>query len=251
MGGLIRASQVQIGDVLVVIGGGAGVEQLAEMYLDDGKSVLPVRTDLGSLFDDGNGGGSYLQGRALSDTRAFFKLRQGTGSAAARLTEIAVDPAENPADRVSRLASLIDDLRPPRAFYVRLLDTESDAFEPVERFFREVVDPVVTEGYTPHEVGSDDPLAPFLNVEIFEGIHRAALVVVDLTDVRPNCMMELGYALARHRRVIITAMQGTQLPFDSDKLPTHFWADGGTTEDRRDKLRGWIGRYIDLPPLVE
>ncbi len=49
----------------------------------------------------------------------------------------------------------------------------------------------------------------FMNVEIFEALHRAGLVIVDLTGVRPNCMMELGYALARRGRIVISAKQVT------------------------------------------
>ena len=147
--------------------------------------------------------------------------------------------------------SLIDDLKPPRAFYVRLLRADMDEFEPVESFFREVVDPVVVEnGFTPHEMGHGRPRSAFVNVEIFEELHRAALVVADLTGVRPNCTMELGYALARGRRVLITAMQGTHLPFDSDKLPTHFWSLEQPQEDRRSAFQSWLERYIDMPPLV-
>ena len=93
------------------------------------------------------------------------------------------------------------------------------------------------------------PRAPFMNVEIFEAIHRAGLVVVDLSDVRPNCMMELGYALARRRSVIISALRGTRLPFDQDKLPTYFW-DESEGDQRIDDYRDWFQRHIDMPQLV-
>ena len=252
MAGVIRAAQVLRGDVLVVLGGGAGAEQAAELYLDEGKGVLPIRCDLGALSDDGNGGGSYLHSRALSDPASFFELRHGAGSATARLAALRIGPADEPGLAAEIVASLIDDLKPPRAFYVRLLDRKSDEFEPVETFFREVVDPVVAaKGFTPHEVGRDQPLAAFMNLEIFEGLHRAALVLVDLTGVRPNCTMELGYALARRRRVIISAMEDTQLPFDSDKLPTHFWSPDDTPAAGRQEFRRWLDQHLDMPPLVK
>ena len=90
-----------------------------------------------------------------------------------------------------------------------------------------------------------------MNVEIFEALHRAGLVVVDLTGVRPSCTMELGYALARHRRVVISARKGTQLPFDNDKLPTYLWEDRGSRDERIRAYRDWFDRHIDLPPLVQ
>jgi hypothetical protein len=147
---------------------------------------------------------------------------------------------------------LIADLRPPRAFYVRLLATDHPEFPDVERFFRDVVDVVVVErGFTPYEMGRGRPEAAFMNVEIFEALHRIGLVVVDLTSVRPNCMMELGYALARRRRVIISAKKGTPLPFDEDKLPTFMWERIDSPDERIKAYRDWLDRNMELPPLVE
>jgi hypothetical protein len=89
-----------------------------------------------------------------------------------------------------------------------------------------------------------------MNVEIFEGLHRAAVAVVDLTEVRPNCMMELGYALGRRRRVVMSALTGTRLPFDQDKLPTLFWSESGSVDQRREEFRDWFRSHLDLPPLI-
>ena len=251
MGGVIRQKQALNGDVLVAIGGGAGVEHLAELYLDEGKSVIPIQCDLGAIVGDGNGGSSYLHGLALSETSSFFELRDGAGSSTGRLSALRIEANCEPSPIAEATESLIGDLRPPRAFYVRLLREDMDEFESVDGFFRRVVDTVVIENdFTPYEVGRHRSQSAFMNVEIFEGLHRAALVVADLTGVRPNCTMELGYALARHRRVIITAMQGTLLPFDSDKLPTHFWNPEQSEEDRRAAFQAWLERYIDMPPLV-
>ena len=251
MGGVIRAAQALRGDVLVVIGGGAGVEQLAYLYSNEGKSVVPIRCELGAYSNDGNGGSSFLHARALSEPGSFFELQDGAGSAAARLTELTVEPDSDPITVAEQVCLLIGDLRPPLAFYARLLAHDLDEFRQVEKFFRQVVDPVVVEkGMTPYEVGRDRPNAAFINVEIFERLHRSYLVVADLTGVRPNCTMELGYALARNRRVIITAKEGTRLPFDPDKLPTHFWSPMQTVEEGQDTFRAWLESHMDMPPLV-
>jgi len=252
MGGTIRALQALRGDILVAISGGAGSEQLAELYLEDGKPVIPIRCELGAIVDDGKGGSNYLHDCALNEVSTFFSLRGGVGGAAARLSALRLDRASDPDALAAALVKLLEDLQPPLAFYARLLDRESDSFRAVEHFFRNVVDPVVVEkGFTPHEVGRDPPLAAFMNVEIFETLHKASLVVVDLTDVRPNCTMELGYALGRHRRVMISAKKGTQLPFDPDKLPTYFWEETATSEDRVKGYLDWFERHIDMPPIVE
>jgi len=252
MAGVIRQRQVLRGDVLLALGGGAGAEQLAELYGDEGKPVVPVKAELGAINHDGNGGSSYLYGKALGDIGAFLRLRDGAGSAAARLSGVKLDAATDVAALAKETAELLADLRPRPAFYVRLLAPEHERYVAVERFFREVVDQVVTErGFIPREMGRGQPQAAFMNVEIFEALHRAGLVVVDLTGVRPNCTMELGYALARRRRVVLSAKAGTALPFDSDKLPTYFWGDEGSQAERQHAYGEWLDQYSELPPLVD
>ena len=252
MAGIIRERQVQHGDILLVLGGGAGAEHLAELYRDEGKPVIPIWTELGAYNEDGSGGSRALHEQALNTPTKFFALRTGVGSETARLSSLRLTADTDPASLAGQVASLIGDLKPPTAFFVRLLDTEEPDYAPVERFFREVVDHVVTDrGFTPLEMGRGKPEAAFMNVEIFAALHRASLVIVDLTGMRPNCTMELGYALARRRRVVISAKAGTKPIFDADKFPTHFWEDAGITDAGREAYRDWLDRYIELPAIVE
>jgi hypothetical protein len=252
MGGIIRERQVQHGDILVVLGGGAGAEHLAELYREEGKPVIPIWAELGALSEDGSGGSRALHEQALSAPAGFFRLRSGVGSEAARLTSLRLLPDTDVTSLAREVAALIRDLKPPNAFFVRLLDGDDPDYTAVECFFRDVVDHVVTKrGYTPLEMGRGTPESAFLNVEIFTALHRATLVIVDLTGMRPNCTMELGYALARRRRVVISAKAGTRLIFDADKLPTYFWTDAGTAEERRTAYRDWFDQYVELPTLVE
>lgn len=251
MAGIIRDQQVKRGDVLVALGGGAGVEHLADSYIAEGKPVIPIATDLGAYSQDGSGGSRLLHSQALSDPDSFFRLKDGSGSPSGRLLSLKLDSAIAGPALAADIAALLSDLRPPNAFYVRLLDTSHSDYTDVEEFFRDVVDYVVKDnGYTPNEMGGRPPSSAFMNVDIFRSIHLAGLVVVDLTGVRPNCMMELGYALARHRRVIITAREGTPLPFDTDKLPTHLWTAGVTVDDRIAQFKQWFDRYYELPPII-
>ena len=197
MAGIIRERQVQHGDILLVLGGGAGAEHLAELYRDEGKPVIPIWTELGAFNEDGSGGSRALHEQALDAPTKFFRLRAGVGSEAARLTSLRLTSNADPASLAGEVATLIRDLKPPTAFFVRLLDQGDVEYPPVERFFRSIVDHVVAErGYTPREMGRETPEAAFMNVEIFSELHRASLVIVDLTAMRPNCTMELGYALA-------------------------------------------------------
>jgi hypothetical protein len=252
MAGVIRERQVARGDILLVLSGGAGAEHLAQLYRDDGKPVIALHADLGASNKDGTGGGTALHERALASPDGFFRLRGGAGSQAARLAGLHLDATSNIEPLARATVAMINDLRPPAAFFVRLLDPKAPEFNAVERFFRDVVDHVVVErGFTAREMGRGSPETAFMNVEIFEALHRAALVVVDLTALRTNCTMELGYALGRHRRVVISAHKDTRLGFDHDKLPTYFWEDAGTLDDRRESYGDWLDRHSELPPIVD
>ena len=68
--------------------------------------------------------------------------------------------------------------------------------------------------------------------DILERIGRAAFTIVDLTELRPACFNELGYADGRGKKVIVTAKDGTELPFDVKDIPTIFWS--GQTQLRKD-----------------
>lgn len=251
MAGLIRDQQLLYGDVLVTLGGGAGVELLARQYREDGKPVIPIHIEIGSLNNDGNGGSRYLQERALNEIDTFFHLRDGAGDAVSRLSDLRFEGDSEPKQLAAATARLIADLRPRLAFYVRLLDPGHGEFDAVEEFFREVVDTVMQRnGFRAHEIGMHKPEDAFMNVEIFKLLQRAALVVVDLSGVRPNCMMEFGYALGRRRRYLVSAKKGTYLPFDPDKIPTYFW---DPDLDRDVRIRQYQDRfeiYSEPRPLV-
>ena len=251
MGGIIRQNQATRADILVAVGGGAGVEHLAQIYVEEGKRVIPISCAMKGLSGDGTGGSQRMHEIALgSEGVEFFRLRDGAGGAAARLGALSIDATCDTDAIASRISELVHDLRPSIAFYVRLLAEDHDRYPAVERFFRRTIDPTVeTLGFSPHEVGRGDPLAAFLNVEIFEGIHRAGLVVVDLTGNRPNCLMELGYALARERRLVLSAERGTELPFDSDKLRVFFWDDVPTADEQQDYF-DWAARFMTIPRIV-
>lgn len=59
--------------------------------------------------------------------------------------------------------------------------------------------------------------------DILERIEHAAFVIVDLTELRPNVFYELGYATGLGKKVVVTAREGTELPFDVKDVPTIMW----------------------------
>jgi len=56
------------------------------------------------------------------------------------------------------------------------------------------------------------------------GIRGSAFVIADVSEAGPNVFYELGYAKGLGKDVVLTARQGTPLPFDIGDVPTIFWA---------------------------
>jgi hypothetical protein len=165
-----------------------------------------------------------------------------------------IDPrngAANVSDVVSGILRLIGGLKPPRAFFVRLLNTKAAEFADVEDYFKNVVSPVVTEfGYEPMQMGKLKSENAWMEVEIFEMLHNAGVVIVDLTGLRPNCFTEMGYAFGRARKVIVTAAEGTSIPFDTTTYEAVMWKAPNSTNDKVSQLKDYWERNISRPPLV-
>ena len=59
--------------------------------------------------------------------------------------------------------------------------------------------------------------------EILKKISESAFVIADLTELKQNVFYELGFARGLAKRVIATAKEGTELPFDVKDIPVTFW----------------------------
>jgi hypothetical protein len=252
-GALMRRAQAELGGVLVTFSGGAGVEDLANLYVEAERPVVPIDVDLGSSNDDGAlGGGTGLARRALADPGSFLRLADGSSPVAA-LTQLSMGPNRAAASELAqRLLALLGRLEKPRAFCVRLLDPNHAAFPDVERFFETVVRPVLEEsGLRVVDLGHDPQERAWMNDEIFAQLHTAHLAIVDLTGSRPNCFIELGYALGRGHSTIVTAREGEDMQFDDDKLPWHFWNPHANPLAGQSALRDHIRRFGARAPLVQ
>lgn len=251
-GAIRRTRMAELGDVLIILSGGEGVEHLANEYYLREKPVLPFDLDLGSSSSDGTGGAARLAGQMKTHPERFFQPSE-VRAAGSLVTKMGTQGGRVPVINISKaVVDILEAIEPPTVFYVRLLDRESEEYPAVERFFRNVVDPVIKEaGYRFVEMGLSPMKHAWLNVEIFNTLHNSALVVVDLTGLRPNCLIELGYALGRARRTIITAQQNTSPPFDSSMLECYFWDNATSNDIRISELKEYWYRNINRPPIVE
>jgi hypothetical protein len=249
-GALRRQLQADLADVLVVIGGGQGVEHLAMEFIAQKKPVIPLDIPIGSFCEDGRGAPALFE-KLQGSPRTILRLsrEERVGAIVSRMETTGSRRTVRPL--VAAVFDLIKEVDPLHAFYVRLLNPDVPEFPAVEQFFRKCVDPMVRSlGFIPIEMGQTKSTGPWMNVEIFKCIHTAAAVVVDLTGLRQNCFMELGYAFGRNRKVIVTARKPTQISFDASAIEAFLWSEARPWRfQRAEFLRHWE-RNIQRGPLV-
>lgn len=250
----LRDIQAQRGDILLTLGGGTGVEHLIGLYQDRRRPVIPLDLPLGASRNDGTGGSESFAQRAKNKPENFFTLQASLQDRAANgLSLISTRAGTADLDGVvSALIDLLQGLERPYVFYTRLLNTTHDAFPRVEAFFRLVVDPTIEIlGFKRTDMGIDASQHAFMNVGIFADIHYASVVIADFTGLRPNCFIEAGYAFGHGIRVIATAEQGTQIPFDTYSVLHHLWNPNQRDVERKASFLEFWQNNIDRDPLVK
>ncbi len=71
-----------------------------------------------------------------------------------------------------------------------------------------------------------EPLGDYIITEkIEQSIKRAELIICDVSEKSPNVYYELGYARAKNKTIILTAKEGTELPFDVRQHRTNFYSN--------------------------
>jgi hypothetical protein len=241
--------QARWGDILITLGGSEGVLYLANLYHDAGKPVIPLNLPVCSEYE----GSRKLFNFGLSSQNAP-KLFQADGVGAhGWLNRINFRKTKPVADRVSSFVGLLESLAPPKAFAVRLLNPEHADFAAVEEQFTQVVQPVLEGelGYQLVVVDGVQPLEhPRLDQEIFAKLHRSSFVVADITGLRPNCFVEMGYALGRQLPTMMMGKEGGEHPFDLYTLSGLHWNPSHSPDARRQKFREHWKAIRTRPPLV-
>lgn len=242
--------QARWGDILVALGGSEGVLFLANLYHDAGKPVVPLNAPICAA---GTGARRLFEfGLASSNTQRLFHTTEGPGPHG-WINRINFSSRKTVAEKVTEIIALLEALEPPSAFAVRLLNPDHPDFTAVDEYFDVVVKPVVEGelGYKLTVVDGKQPYdMPRIDQEIFAKLHRSAVVIADITGSRPNCFLELGYALGRCHPALVLARKDTEHPFDIHTLAGHHWTSSGTVEERRRLFREHWAAVRGRPPLV-
>jgi hypothetical protein len=248
VGGVMRQRQSMYGDILVTVGGHIGVHHLAQLYQANRKPVVPINLPLNTEKPTAS---EVLSNHVIKDPKDFFEYQPDREAVTAYSRLSLKCKLLDLSEFERRFSNFIGHLPQPIVFHVRLLNSKLQKFKVVEDFFRNVVDKVTANmGYRRFEMERDSSEEAFMNVELFQNLHFSSLVVADLTGVRPNCCMELGYALGVAKKVILTAMEGTKLPWDVDAIHCHFWSPKVSDAQSRAKLASFMKKNINRNPLV-
>ena len=243
-------AQARFGDILVALGGTEGVLYLANLYHDAGKPIVPLNL---ALCPETTGARRlYNFGLNSSRSRRLFQIADD-GDESDWINKIRFPSRQSVPDRVALLIDLLEALERPKAFAVRMLNPDLPDYGDVQAFFDVVVQPVI-EGELGYRLIVVDGHQVYdharIDQEIFAKLHRSNVVLADITGARPNCFLELGYALGRSLPTMVMARQGSNLPFDIATFSGHHWRTTGTVDERKRAFREHWQAIRNRPSLV-
>jgi hypothetical protein len=218
--GLDVPETIQLADVVIVIGGTEGTKCAANWSRIARKPLLPVTSFGGSAAE------IFEEELKDFDIRYSDRLDKDEYEI---LNQISSDQAKIAKDTISLAARTIISRH---AFVVMSFSEEPkllDAYESFETICKEFN----YECKRVDNASMTDRIVP----EIFINIKKAAFVIADLSEPKPNVYYELGLAQGMGKPVVVTAYKGSPLPFDVADIPTIFWEGQKQLKDRlREKL---------------
>lgn len=117
-------------------------------------------------------------------------------------------------------SKLLEEIKGKYTFFICPLENEE-----VNHNYEYVIKPTILRYHFSIEKADEISTTGTLTDSILEAITRSRFVVADLTDERPNCYYEVGYAHALGKPVIILAKKDTRRHFDISVYKWNFWTD--------------------------
>ncbi|MDX1980271.1 MAG: hypothetical protein SFV51_08380 [Bryobacteraceae bacterium] len=205
---LVYPEPVAQADAVILVGGWEGTRRAANWARLAGKPVLPVATfglAAAEIFET-----------ELQDFKTRYSTRVRKNDYEL-LNSVVSDPAKVEA-YARRVVSLAERIITPRNVFVIMSFTKDPILEDVYDTFQTACKDGKFEAFKidEHIDTSKQRIVP----EIIEAIQQAAFVIADVSEPKPNVYYELGWAQALGKDVIVTAKEGTRLPFDIYDVPT-------------------------------
>ena len=202
---------VQMADAVIMVRGYDGTKRAAWWARYARKPLLPVASFQGAAKD--------VFGQEINDFNSKY----------ASTVDILDYKGLNAGTRdwvklASAVVSLAENLTTPNKALVIMSYTETepiatelanafDSFRGACEFYK----------YKCERVDETNTKDTSIVAEIIRKINDAAFVITDLTELKQNVFFELGFARGLGKKVIATAKEGTELPFDVKDIPVTFW----------------------------
>jgi hypothetical protein len=233
--GLVFPEPVQEADVVIIIGGWDGTQYAASWARLANKPIVPVAAfgmAAAEIFEDelASFDRRYSNKITLDEYQILNRL----------LPDWEVKTVETFAREVILLAERL--VRPTETFVIMSFAQRGelrDAYNTLVRVCSKF-------GYRAFKVDEHLDSTRRIVPVITSAIRRSAFVIADVTDPRPNVYYELGYAHALGKDVVVTAKEGTALPFDIFDVPTQYWDSQDTLEKKLEAE--FIRMGISVPP---
>lgn len=197
---------IELADVIIMMGGYQGTHRAANWARIANKPILPISRFGGASRDIYNSELNHFSNKYAS--------------------KIAQSDYENLADVGSDLellatnvVSLCENIKTSNDVFVIMSFSDDDALEDAYDTFQTVCNDA---NYKCSRVDDSSDVTRIVP-EITKRISESAFSIIDLTEQKVNVYYELGYAEALGKPFIITAKQGSELPFDVADIPVIFW----------------------------
>jgi predicted Rossmann-fold nucleotide-binding protein len=208
---------IQKADVVIVLGGSEGTMRAANWARIDNKPLLPV-TVFGGVAGE-------IYNEELKDFDRKYAERIDKNDYE-MLNQVYTDWNKIAKDVISLAELLISS----KDVFVIMSFSRDPKLEDAFSSFTEICEEY---GYRCDRIDNTSLIGRIVP-EIHARIKKSALVIVDLTEAKPNVYYELGFAQGKNKQVILTAFEGTDLPFDVADIPTIFW---NSQQQLKDHLR--------------
>ncbi|MEM7087038.1 MAG: hypothetical protein AAF489_12690 [Bacteroidota bacterium] len=220
--GLDIPEQINMADVTIFIGGSEGTLKAANFARMAQKPILGIGMFGGAGYDLNKYERPYFENKYasfLSGKLSYANLNQFTKD------------ADYLADLV---VSFCEDLE--RSNTVFTIMSFKDEYDDVFETFSRICE---SQDFVAIRTDHDPNLTPITS-RILEGIQNSDFVIADVSEKSPNVFYEIGYARGINRPVIITAKEGTELPFDIKDLPVIFYDRLNMKEELEPSLEKYI-----------
>lgn len=219
--GLDVPETIQLADVVIVIGGTEGTKCAANWARITRKPILPLT----------NFGGSAAE--IFEEELKDFEIRYSDRidkSEYEILNQISSDLTKIAKDTIALAARMIIS---SHVFVIMSFSKDPNLIDAYESF-----ETVCKEYEYKCSRVDNTSLIDRIVPEIIAQIKKAAFIIVDLSEEKPNVYYELGFAQGLRKPVIITAYEKTDLPFDVADIPTIKWEGQKDLKDRlREKIK--------------